>query len=353
MIDVPAAGGRTIRLCDFAGAGSTGLRYRSWLPAAAPPPPPPITRQPLDGATIGSGSTTFRWTSRAGSLVSHYRVVVSGDEFGRQTVAEFGPETQPRWIMDDTTKRRLPAGRPLWWKVVAHGPNGQTSSQWPLARFVCDLSQPVSAEPPEILPGPDGVVVRAPLRGDVQPEFGRIARPAGFAPTAGKDGAPRGAVRLNGRDQMVVYALPEDWPEDYSATVWVRVKEFPAGRIGQILSLWAGGMDDPLRLTLDGGKLFARIEAGRVFGTSGASFTPGQWRHVAAVKTGAKLTLYLEGKPIETVAAPAGVNTGARTCALGGNPNYSGNECLAADFAGFEFYFRPLTAQEIAARAGE
>ena len=38
LLDLPAADGKSIRLCDYASAGATGTRYRSWLPAAKPVP---------------------------------------------------------------------------------------------------------------------------------------------------------------------------------------------------------------------------------------------------------------------------------------------------------------------------
>ncbi|MBI4658948.1 MAG: glycoside hydrolase family 127 protein [Verrucomicrobia bacterium] len=34
LVEVPAKDGRRLRLCDFASAGATGTRYRSWLPVA-------------------------------------------------------------------------------------------------------------------------------------------------------------------------------------------------------------------------------------------------------------------------------------------------------------------------------
>jgi hypothetical protein len=350
-VDVPAADGRIVRLCDFASAGATGLRYRSWLPAAAPPPPPPIPRAPADGATIGAGRTTFRWTSKPDALLTNYLVVVARDPEGRLPLAEFGPVAQPRLTLEDTAKQRLPARTELWWKVLARGPNGETPSQQPLARFFYDPSAPSSPQDEELAPGPEGIVVRAPLQKDAQPEYGRLERDPEFSLVSEPAGAITNAVRLNGRDQMLVYALPEDFGEDYSAAVWVRVRELPAGRIGQVLSLWAGGMDDPLRLTVDGGQLFARIEAQKVFSTRGLSIQPGVWYHVAAVKAGAKLTLYLNGEAQQTIAVPEVIHTSARVCALGGNPNYSGPEFLHADFAEFALFARALSAAEVAACA--
>jgi hypothetical protein len=351
LMDVPAANGRTVRLSDFATAGVTGRRYRSWLPVSAPQPPPPITRSPADGAIIGQGSSTFRWTSKPGPLLRDYQVIIVRDPDGRDLLTECGPVTEPRFVLDDAAKSRLPVRRPLWWKVVARGPHGSTASQSPLAHFVFDPAATAEPAHEELLPGPDALAVHVPLQGDAQPRYGRLERSPGFESAPGPDGAPDGAIRLNGRDQMLVYALPEELGEDYSASVWVRVNALPEGRIGQILSLWAGGMDDPLRLTVDRGKLYARIEARQNFSTGGVTLEAGSWRHVAAVKAGAKLTLYLDGKPLETIDVPAAIETQARICALGGNPNYSGNECLAADFARFELFVRALRADEVARRA--
>ena len=68
--------------------------------------------------------------------------------------------------------------------------------------------------------------------------------------------------------------------------VRVRIDSDAQGRIGQIFSAWAAGMDDPLRLVVENGKLFARIEAGGGFGTPGVPIDAGRWHHVAAVKRG-------------------------------------------------------------------
>ena len=37
LLDFAAVGGRSVRLCDYASAGATGTRYRSWLPASKSP----------------------------------------------------------------------------------------------------------------------------------------------------------------------------------------------------------------------------------------------------------------------------------------------------------------------------
>ncbi len=351
LVDLPAPDGRTLRLCDFASAGAAGTRYRSWLPATNPPPPPPITRAPADGATIGPGQTPFRWTTRTNAALTGYRLVISDAPDCAKTVVEIDGLKRSRMDVADQLKSRLTPQHRYFWRVVARGPQGETPSVEPAAWFRFDPQAPASASAVDFEPGPAGVVVKAPLHGDPTPEFGRLKRATGFAPAAGPDSSANGAVRLNGRDQMLVYALPEEGAEDYSVEVWLRVGAFPEGRIGQVFSTWAAAMDDPLRLTIDHGQLFARIEAQQGFSTEGVPIDVGVWHHVAAVKRGPQLTLYLDGQARESIAVPRFLNTVARTCALGGNPNYSGNEFLAADFADFTMSFRALSADEMSALA--
>jgi len=64
-------------------------------------------------------------------------------------------------------------------------------------------------------------------------------------------------------------------------------------------------MDDPLRLAVQNGKLFARIEAGGNFGTPGVPIEIGRWHRVCAVKRGESLSLFLDGQPAGTVALAA------------------------------------------------
>ncbi|HEY2952948.1 MAG TPA: beta-L-arabinofuranosidase domain-containing protein [Verrucomicrobiae bacterium] len=48
LLDVPASGGQTLHLCDFASAGATGTRYRSWLRATNTPPAPAVTQDSVN-----------------------------------------------------------------------------------------------------------------------------------------------------------------------------------------------------------------------------------------------------------------------------------------------------------------
>jgi hypothetical protein len=256
--------------------------------------------------------------------------------------------TRPRAEVDLSAAQKLSPGRWYHWRVTARGPNGETAGVEPSARFRFDPTYPSPAQQPEVEIAPDGLVVKAAMRGQPVPEFGRLTRATAYSRSAGPDGTADNAVRLDGAGQMLVYALPEDIGDDYSVVLRVRVAAFPSKRIGQVFSMWAAAMDDPLRLVLDGGKLFARIEAQQGSSTKGVPIDTGVWHHVAAVKSGGTLTLYLDSRPVESTAAPSSIITGARACALGGNPKFSGNEFLAADFANFSFYARALSAEEIA-----
>jgi uncharacterized protein len=194
--------------------------------------------------------------------------------------------------------------------------------------------------------GPDALVVSASLKGEAKPQFGRLLNATGCVATADNQ-----AISLNGRDGMLLYGLPENFGADFTVAVRVRVRELPpAKRIGQVFSAWCGSLDDPLRLTVDGGKLAARIEAGRGYGTAGVPLAAGEWHHVAAVKSGTKLTLYLDGVARASAKVPAVVSTQSRAFALGGNPAYSGApEFLAADFANLLVRNRALSDTEVAA----
>ncbi len=78
----------------------------------------------------------------------------------------------------------------------------------------------------------------------------------------------------------------------------------PVEGIQQIASFWCGGMNDPLRVTLQGNEVSARIESGGMFGTAGAPLENGVWTHVAAVKEGPVLRLYVNGQIAHETSAP-------------------------------------------------
>jgi hypothetical protein len=233
---------------------------------------------------------------------------------------------------------------PVYWRVVSITTDGETIADVPPAWFKIDPSAPPQVLPTEPKLGPNAEMIVHSLRGSDAPQFGEVKS----AKFSSRDGE---GTEVNGRDEMLTYALPA-WPEeDFTVSVRVNIKELPQKRIGQVFSAWAGGMDDPLRLVVDGGKLFARIEAGGGFSTPGAPVETGRWYAVAATKRGGTVTLFVDGHTVGSCAATEFMTTQAQDCALGGNPHFSGNEFLAARFADFRFYAKSLSTEEIQALA--
>jgi len=238
-----------------------------------------------------------------------------------------------------------------YWSLAAHNEHGDAYSEWPAKRFRIDPALAPRSE--EDLagpkPGPGGLLVRADLAGEARPQFGRLLRAQGVKPAAGPQGKANSAVELDGQKGMIVYAVGEFPPRDYTLAVWA-TWEAPKDRLGQVVSAWEGMMDDPLRICVDGGKLFARVEAQRGYSAPGLDLEAGRWHHLAAVKRGPELALYVNGQPAATLKLPQEVNSLSDQIALGGNPNYTGkSEHLACRLAGFVFYNRAMSGQEVRA----
>jgi hypothetical protein len=246
--------------------------------------------------------------------------------------------------------RQFKGDRWYYWRVVARNEFGETPGSSPSARFKVDSILPVQHETLKKVPlGPGGELVAASLKGTPEPEIGKMKPNARWNRAKGRSGSENESVLLDGIGQKILYSI-DQWPEsDYSLSVWFQVEEMPANRIGQLFSGWCAGSDDPLRLVIDGGKLYARIEASGAYSTKGVPIQPGQWRHAAAVKSGSKLSLYVDGQQKSTIEVPEYIATGAKDFALGGNPHYNGNEHLAVRLSEFRFYARALSLEEVTA----
>ena len=348
VVEARGARDEPLRLVDFATAGSTGTRYRTWLPSAPRLPAPAVTQLPADGQRLPLGPVRFQWRGERGAnaALTGYRLRIFGpDNDASDAALEVVTGPTNRVLIDLATHPSLAAGGGWLWRVESLGPGGQSWPDAPPARFTIDPDAPPQVPAAEPRLGPNGEIIAHSLRRDVVPAFGQLK--ASTTTARDEDG-----TLLDGRDQRVVYAVPV-WPEDaFTVQVNVQITEFPTSRIGQIFSAWCAPMDDPLRLVVDGGKVFARIEGGAGFSTPGVPILANEWHQVTAVKQGGTLTLYLDGKCVGSCPAPEFSVTQARDCALGGNPHYSGNECLAARFADFQFLARALSVEAIAKSTG-
>ncbi len=136
-------------------------------------------------------------------------------------------------------------------------------------------------------------------------------------------------------------ALPAGAP--WSLSAWVKVSEPP------VAPALAAGIGDPAsgRFLAVGPDGFAAVAAGAQT-RGGDAPRPGDWRFVAAVSDGAKVTLYVDGKPAGQGTAPA-----AATPALValGPRKAAGFAPFAGQVAGFRAEARALSADEIKALA--
>ncbi len=130
--------------------------------------------------------------------------------------------------------------------------------------------------------------------------------------------------------------------QEYTFVAWVRPEKPPAASLSQVFSAWCQAGDDPLRVAIEGERLFLRIEGSGGAGTEGARFKLGEWMHVAAVKADASLRFYVDGEEVDNTPCPANLDTAAEDFALGANPHYGGNEFFFGSMDDFAFYARAL-----------
>jgi len=239
----------------------------------------------------------------------------------------------------------LQPGRWYYWGVSLRNRFGETGSVSPPARFMVD-----PALPPETAPAqaPGGVLLHDPLAGKPNPAPGSLKQARGWR--AFTIESRPGAVQLDGKTGILVYGLDAFPEQDYSVRVRMMVQQKPGGRLGQVFSAWTRSMDDPLRLCLEGEKLYARLEAGRFYSAGGYPVELGRWYWVAAVKAGDRLRLYVDGKNAGETAVPWEVLSASREVALGGNPLFTGPEFLPVALSDFTFFGRALTPEETMAQ---
>ena len=198
-----------------------------------------------DGERVRPGPVQFQWRGPRRNAQISYRLEVANDGGFSNILLTTNVAIGTRQTLDLTTLNGAP-GLDRWWRIITLGANGETAADVPAARFRLAPDSPPQVVPPEVRPGPNGELIVHSLRAEARPSFGEVL-------SAKFESRNAEGVRVNGRDQMLLYSVPA-WPEeDFTVAVRVSIEEMPKGRIGQIFSAWAAGMDDPLRLAVDNG----------------------------------------------------------------------------------------------------
>lgn len=329
--------GTRVVLCDFASAGAHGTDYLAWLPAARVPPPPVTLDLPAAEARGAPGGTLFRWSVH-GPHSGTYTLTVARDAACTDRVMSL-PGLQTQYAIVET----LPPGT-YYWQIEAVGDSATAANRLGPRLLHVDAS----AEP-FLTIGERGLMLDTPLDGSAKPRFGRCTLERAVTPAVDRFGKPAGAIALNGKDSMVRYELPYFPETDYCFHAWIFAEGLPTPGMQQVFSAWCAPMDDPLRVTLKGSQLNARIEAGRLFATPAVELDDGVWHHVAAVKAGTTLTLYLDGQPAGTAAAPEVVRTRAIQVGVGANPLFHGGEVFRGRIDDAAFHAEALAAEDVRA----
>ena len=149
LAEVPAAGGKVIRLCDFASAGSAGTRYRSWLPSAVVPPAAPPLGEPADGAVLPRGPIVFTTRQPAAKATpdTTLLLLVGPSPDMTSPVLRFSSRATGRLVLPRERAEQLSAGRDYYWTLAARNLHGQASDPGPPKRFRIDgrRNQPAGA----------------------------------------------------------------------------------------------------------------------------------------------------------------------------------------------------------------
>jgi DUF1680 family protein len=348
-----AADGRDVVLCDFATAGVHGTEYAAWLPAVNAGPAPVYLKRPRAGEAIAAGPALFEWTAYGSGVATGrtFRLVVSRNADLSEPLVDVAGLRPGAHVLE----AGLPAGGPYTWQVTATNAHGKLTALNGPRTFTVDgtLENTVTREHVAYELGEHGLMAASPLDGNGGPTLGVLDLARDLQPAVDRHGHEGGALAFNGQTSMLRYKLPYFPERDYTLMAWVCPEGLPNAGLYQIASAWCLGMDDPLRLCIQGADLHARIEARGVFSTEGVPLANGEWAHVAMVKAGPELRLYVNGALQKTAAAPEWNITAAVDFALGANPHWTGgNETFRGRIDDFAFHAEALTAEQIRA-AGE
>lgn len=352
LYDLPTPSGKTMTLCDFASAGSSGSHYKSWLAWPSAPPSPVATLLPRNNSELSPDGALFQWSKWARNTkpeVSFNLLVATNAAMTNAFVIKSGMRGE-RAVLEGTELKSLPIATWCYWKIASSNAFGTTLDDRPPLRFKISTN----AVPPT---ADEKAAFTAPL-----PEkLVEVTFTNEFAVKAGIWITNQGGINpptqqtitllsLDGLSQKALLGFPRFPEDDYTAILTARILQSPTNRIGQLISAWVASMDDPLRLCYDGKQVFARIEAGQGYSTAGSPVELNHWYQFAVIKRGASLELFIDGVRKATASVPGSLSSSAKDLAIGGNPHYTGAEFLALEVADFQFLSRALTASELSAK---
>jgi uncharacterized protein len=345
LLQYEGINGRSAFLCDFASAGAYGTEYISWLPVNMAPPPPFYLLEPRDKSRIPDGPTMFQWSGSNQDDSRKYTFLLADNPAMSEPLVTQTGLIKTRYIL----RKALSGGREYYWQVISENCHGRRVNEINPRSFVIDkeLPNPFVDHPALLDYRADGLITGALLRGQGDPIYGYLDTCLNVAAAAGRDGIANSAIQLSGAG-MLKYRIPDFPRQDYTFITWICPGQTQKHSLAQVFSAWARGGDDPLRVVIDKGYLYARIEGNGGASTKGYPIQPGKWIQVAAVKQGSQLRLYINGELYSSVSAPRELlHTSARDFAIGGNPNYSGPEFFHGRIQEFGFWEKALDKVKI------
>jgi hypothetical protein len=345
LCEFTAQDGKPVILRDYATAGARGTEYLSWLPVVNAPPPAAQLISPASGEQIPKGPWKYTWSGMDFPPGIQFVFEISNNQDMNAPLHTSQPLDRPWYIL----REPLEEGKTYFWRAVTKSSGGEQPSQGAPRTVVVNATLPnhFIDHPATLAYRTDSLVAGSYLNGTGSPVYGYEEMIGQVAAAADRHGQDSGAVTFDGHS-MLRYRIPTFPVRDYTFLAWVCVDDFPPSHLGQIFSAWAKGGDDPLRIVAESSKIFARIEGLGSHGTSGVEAKPGVWFHVAAVKKGATLQLFIDGIKAQECPVPNEIlGSSAIDFALGGNPHHSGDEFLHGKIDDFAFYAKALDAEEI------
>ncbi len=341
--------GAEIVLTDFASVGAHGTEYASWLPTVNAMPPKVTLEAPSNGAEGGSGPIAFEWAYFGPAKGWTYELTVAKDPELRDVVLHQENLTSAFYLVSDSL---LPEGRYYWNVRSVNAAGTATDEEGPWTFTIEQGKAPLSMY---VAPKADGPLVASALDGCGLPTAGLAPKEGGsIRSVADRFGAPNKAVEFWWYWSLAtmryrISAFPE---KDYTFTAWINpAKEGPRGG-GDLwlFSAWCADKDDPLRIVITRqNEIVALIETSKAtYKIPAVPVEKGTWVHLAVVKGGKTLTLYLNGKPRGTVAVPEIIESESNAIGLSSNPAAPSHaDRYVGGMDDFAFYGRALSKEEV------